>query len=187
MDKTQSDRVFDRAMCFVLRFEGNFVDHPMDPGGATNLGVSLRFARGLGRLLDLDRDGDVDAADIRLITSEMAGDIYRRKFWDAVRGDDLPPPIAVVAFDAAINCGPSRAIRWLQGAVGASPDGVLGPRTRAAIALADPVAVAAEMLAQRFVHHASLPTWRNFGLGWARRCAALGLFAATFTGASSHE
>ncbi|MDO9499020.1 glycoside hydrolase family 108 protein [Falsiroseomonas sp.] len=180
MDNSAPHRTFAQAMDFVLRFEGGFVDDPADPGGATNLGISLRYARSKGRLLDLDRDGDVDAADIRLITKEIASDLYRRDFWDAVQGDDLPAAIAVVAFDAAINCGPARSIRRMQGAVGASQDGVLGPRTRLAISRATPGPVVAEMLAQRFVHHANLPTWRNFGVGWARRCAALGLFAATF-------
>lgn len=179
METAPPETLFARAMRFVLQYEGGFVDHPSDPGGATNLGISLRYARGLGRLMDLDRDGDVDAADIRLITPEIAAGLYRRDFWDTVRADDLPPAIAVVAFDAAINCGPGRAARWMQAAVGASQDGVLGPRTLAAIGRADPAAVVAEMLALRFVHHANLPHWRNFGLGWARRCAALGLFAAT--------
>lgn len=179
MDTAHPD-IFARAMDFVLRFEGGFVDHPADPGGATNHGISLRFAKSKGRLVDLDRDGDVDADDIRLVTKEFASAIYRDCFWDTVQGHGLPPAVAVVAFDAAINCGPGRAIRWMQGAVGASQDGVLGPRTRLAINRAIPGPVVAEMLTQRFVHHANLPTWRNFGLGWARRCAALGLFAANF-------
>lgn len=179
MDKPPA---FDRAMQFVLRFEGGFVDHVADPGGATNHGISLRFAVSNGTLVDLDRDGDVDADDIRLVTPAIAAEIYRANFWDAVRGDDLPAIVAVVAFDAAINCGAARAVRWLQAAVGASQDGVLGPRTLAALRASDHRAVASEMIAQRFAHHAGLPTWRTFGMGWARRCSALLLFAADFVG-----
>jgi lysozyme family protein len=156
------------------------VDHPADPGGATNHGISLRYAISKGTLLDLDRDGDVDAADIRLITPKAAADIYRKDFWWAVRAEALHPAIAVVAFDAAINCGPDRARRWLQQAVGATADGVIGPRTLAAATAADPRAAVREMLARRLQHHASLPTMRNFGLGWMRRCADLALFAARY-------
>ena len=172
--------VFARAMGFVLRKEGGFVDHPSDPGGATNHGVSLRYAVRLGRLLDLDNDGDVDAADIRLVTPKIAGDLYRKDFWAPVNGSDLPPALAVVAFDAAVNCGAPRAARWLQAAVGATQDGAIGPRTLAAARAADPRAAVAEMLALRMVHHANQPTIRDFGLGWFRRIAALSLFAAEF-------
>ncbi|MBX9595080.1 MAG: hypothetical protein K2X46_12000 [Roseomonas sp.] len=169
---------FDRAMAFVLRYEGGFVNHPADPGGATNHGVSLRFARSLGRLLDLDRDGDVDADDIMLVTPAEAATLYRRRFWDAVRADDLPPAIAVVAFDTAINCGPARAARWLQGGLGVAQDGSIGPRTLAAALAARVDGVVAEMLTQRLIHHASLPTWPTFRVGWTRRCVALLQLAA---------
>lgn len=169
---------FDRAMGFVFRYEGGFVDHPNDPGGATNHGISLRFARSLGRLLDLDRDGDVDADDIMLVSPAEAAKVYRQRFWEAVRADELPAPIAMVAFDTAINCGPARAVRWMQGGLGVAQDGSIGPRTLAAARAADWRAVVAEMMAQRFMHHASLPTWNTFRVGWSRRCAALLVFAA---------
>jgi len=172
--------VFDEAMRFVFRWEGGWVDHPADPGGATNHGISLRYAISKGTLLDLDRDGDVDAADIRLITPSTAAMMYRKDFWWAVRAEALHPALAIVAFDAAINCGPDRARRWLQQAVGATVDGVIGPRTLAAAAAAEPRAAVREMLARRLQHHASLPTMRNFGLGWMRRCADLALFAAPY-------
>lgn len=169
---------FDRAMAFVFRYEGGFVDHPNDPGGATNHGISLRFARSLGRLLDLDRDGDVDAADIMLVTPAEAAKVYRERFWNTVRADELPAPIAMVAFDTAINCGPARAARWLQAGLGVAQDGAIGPRTLAAARRAQWGVVVGEMMAQRFIHHASLPTWKDFGVGWSRRCAALLVFAA---------
>ena len=171
---------FSRAMEFVLRYEGGYVDHPSDPGGATNLGISLRYARGKGRLLDLDRDGDVDAADIRLITRDVAADIYRRDFWAAVQADRLPPAVAVVAFDAAINCGPQRAAIWLQAAARVAQDGAIGPKTLAAVAAAPAATLVSEMLALRIMHHASLSTWSTFGLGWMRRVTALAVFAAEF-------
>ena len=181
------DDLFGAAMRFVLRWEGGFVDHPADPGGATNHGVSLRYAVSKGTLLDLDRDGDVDAADIRLVTPAVAAALYRKDFWVPVRADDLPPALAVVAFDAAVNCGAARARRWLQQAVGVLADGVIGPRTMAAVAAADPRAAVEEMLAQRLRYHAQLPTMRDFGLGWMRRCAALALFAAAYLPPAASE
>jgi hypothetical protein len=77
-------------------------------------------------------------------------------------------------------CGAPRAARWMQGAVGATQDGVIGPRSLAALAAADPRAVVAEMLARRMLHHADDPNRRDFGLGWFRRIAALALFAARY-------
>lgn len=175
---TDADETFAAAMRFVLRFEGGFVDHPADPGGATQHGISLRFARAKGRLLDIDRDGDVDAADIRLITPERAAEIYRRDFWRPIRGDDLPAAVAVVAFDAAINCGPAQSARWLQAACGAVQDSVVGPRTVAAARGLPPGGIVAEMLARRIAFSAGLPTFVTFGLGWARRIAHLAMLSA---------
>ena len=96
-------------------------------------------------------------------------------------GDALPPPLALLVFDAAVNNGVGRAAVWLQLAAGAAPDGQLGPRTLAAVA-AQAAAwpdLAAEFHAQRMNYMAGLPTWRTFGLGWARRLARLPLQAAT--------
>lgn len=165
---------------FVFAREGGWVDHPADPGGATNHGISLRFATGLGRLLDMDGDGDVDRDDIRLIQPSHAEHIYRMQFWEKVRGDELPAPFAIATADAAVNCGPGRAIRWLQSAVGARPDGVIGPRTIASASAASPRQALEEMLARRVMHHATISGFTTFGLGWMRRCAGLGILAAEF-------
>ena len=79
-----------------------------------------------------------------------------------------------------MNCGPGRAIRWLQRAIGARQDGVIGPRTLASVAAASPRAVLEEVVAQRILFHASLPTFGAFGTGWVRRCSALLIVAAEF-------
>jgi len=171
------DRAFIIAFGFVLGQEGGFVDHPADPGGATNHGVSLRYARSKGRLVDLNRDGDVDADDIRLVTADVAAALYFDDFWAPLHAWDLPYPVALAAFDAAINCGTGRAARWLQAAAGAVQDGAVGPRTIAAVTARGAAAVYAEIMALRMVHHAGLPTWRSFGLGWSRRLARLGIAA----------
>lgn len=172
--------VFEAAFEFTLGREGGFVDHPRDPGGATNHGVSLRYAIRLGRVMDLDLDGDVDADDIRLVTPPVARTMYRKDFWRPVGGDHLHPAIAIVAFDTAVLCGAPRAARWLQGAVGAPADGIVGPRTLAAARGADPRAVVSDILARRMLHHADDPNRRDFGLGWFRRIGTLALFAARY-------
>ena len=94
-----------------------------------------------------------------------------------VEGEALPPPLALLVFDAAVNNGVGHAIRWLQSAVCVNADGQIGPATRAAIVSASSrsggAAICAEFQAQRLAFMASLPTWRIFGLGWARRLCQL--------------
>ncbi len=172
---------FERSLRFVLLKEGGFNDIAADRGGATNLGISLRFARSLGRALDLDHDGDVDADDIELLTPERAAGIYLVNFWGPARCDALPAPLDLIHFDAAVNCGVGGAALMLQRAVGAEPDGRIGPRTLAALARKPVGAAAREMLARRMLHHAQLSRdqVQTFGLGWMRRLSALGFEAAT--------
>ena len=94
--------------------------------------------------------------------------------WDRVDGDRLPDSIALLVFDAAVNNGTGRAVRWLQQAVLVAQDGVIGPRTLQAIDrfVARPggsAELCAEFLARRLTFMTSLATWKSFGLGWARR------------------
>lgn len=171
---------FERCFAFTLGREGGFVDHPNDPGGATNHGISLRYARSLGRVVDLDHDGDVDVDDIRLVTPEIARTLYRNDFWRAVRGDDLPGPLGLVAFDSAVLCAPHRAARWLQAAVGARADGIIGPLTLAAAARTDLGQAIADLLVQRDGYLRSLPTFPTFGRGWLRRVKFVAMAAGAW-------
>jgi lysozyme family protein len=129
----------DDLIVDVLRREGGYTDHPADKGGATNFGISLRYATGIG--LDLDGDGDTDADDIRLVTADKAARLYRMDFYTTPRIDTLPEPIQPVTFDWAVNSGPPRAIMGVQSVLvqaGFLPngpralDGVIGPKTRQA-------------------------------------------------------
>lgn len=167
---------FERSLLLVLKHEGGFVDHPRDPGGATNLGISLRYARTRGSLFDLDKDGDVDADDIRVITPETAAPAYHEDFWLKVRADELPPGIDHVVFDAAVNSGPGRAVRWLQGAVGAKVDGAFGPATLRAVNRAverdGPIPVLERICDLRLAYMRTLD-WITFGRGWQRRVDAV--------------
>jgi lysozyme family protein len=163
---------FERSLLKVLRHEGGYVDHPRDPGGATNLGISLRYAVTRGSLFDLDKDGDVDAADIRLITPETAAPAYFEDFWLKVRADELPPGLDHIVFDAAVNSGPGRSIRWMQTAVGAVADGAFGPATLRAVQHAvgrDGVIPVIERAVSNRLAFLRTLDWITFGRGWQRR------------------
>jgi len=146
------DPLFDKALDFLFPHEGGLVDDPDDPGGTTKFGVSLRWLARAGLLDlngdghpdgDIDLDGDIDADDIRGLTRATAGWLYRRHWWDRYDYDDLPPAIAVKTFDLSVNMGARQAHRCLQRAVRAcwwplADDGLIGPKTRSAIAAAPP-------------------------------------------------
>ena len=176
-------RPYELGLNFVLDHEGGFVDHPDDPGGATNHGISLRFLKGLPDG-DIDGDGDVDADDIRSLTPSRAGDFYRTRFWNHIGCDRLPPAVAVVVFDAAVNCGASRAVRWIQEACnmrGAAlrVDGIAGSKTYAAaraLSHGKGVALALACCIRRQEYYNALAgkrRFRRFHLGWTRRVSSL--------------
>jgi lysozyme family protein len=131
-------RVEEMARAIVAR-EGGFVDHPDDPGGATKHGVTIHTLRRLG--LDLDADGDIDAADVRLVTVDQAADLFIDRYFRAPGIWRLPEPLQPVVFDMQVNAGDA-AGRLLQGLLnrvaGSSlvVDGVIGPATAAAAARA---------------------------------------------------
>lgn len=153
---------FDRALALVLEQEGGFVDHPRDPGGATNLGITrATLARWRRR--------PVSAADVKALTRAEAGAIYRGHFWDAIRADDLPAGLDIAAFDYAVNSGPAAAIRSLQKVLGLSADGRIGPATLAAARAAEPERTVRALTRERLRVLRSLPTWPVFGRGWTSR------------------
>lgn len=165
---------FDTALQFVLGFEGGFSDHPRDPGGRTNLGVTQRT-------LDAARRAHpgwnlpVDVANLR---KPQAASIYREEYWDAVKGDFLPPGVALLVFDAAVNQGPARARRWLQEAAGASPDGIIGPKTLEAVDESSSLALIREIASLRAMAYFATGNMRTFGRGWMRRLMAAVVEAA---------
>ena len=131
------------ALSHEVRADGvSFSNHPKDPGGATNYGISLRFLRKQESGVDsdgfaygdYDRDGDIDADDIRALTVDQAGELYVTHFWKPHKIDKLPARLAIKIFDMAVNMGPRRAIRLLQKALNragfrVAVDGVIGPET----------------------------------------------------------
>lgn len=145
---------FEACLAHVLEFEGGYVNHPSDPGGETNMGISK---------------SSYPHENIKGMTRARAAQIYRRDYWDAVSGDSLPAGLDLVAFDAAVNSGVSRGAKWLQSALGIVSDGKIGPQTIAAANAANATAVIDRAADNRMYFLRSLPTWRTFGKGWSRR------------------
>jgi len=153
---------FGRALSLVLQHEGGYVDHPRDPGGATNRGITLEtLSRWRGR--------PVSKAEVKALSLEEAGAIYRANYWNVVKGDDLPAGVDYAVFDFAVNSGPQRAAKHLQAIVETKADGVIGPKTLAAVCAKDPAEIIRRLTRSRLDFLSRLPTWRTFGKGWRKR------------------
>lgn len=125
---------FNRLIGVILKNEGGFVNDSLDPGGATKMGVSLRFLKSVGDLRwDLDHDGDIDIDDIRGITKEVASEIYFEKFYAPLNLDNLTnEKLALQVMDHAVNAGIRSAVKIMQRVAGCKEDGIMGPKTIAA-------------------------------------------------------
>jgi lysozyme family protein len=125
---------FEKAIPIILKHEGGFVDHPSDPGGATNRGIIFslfkQYAKALGLLPTVDA--------LKSLTEDQAKFIYREHFWDRMLGDQFKDQqVANIVFDAYVNCGGS-GLKLIQKEVGVDVDGVIGPNTIAIINDANP-------------------------------------------------
>ena len=152
------------AVCLdrLLEHEGGYVNHPDDPGGRTNKGITQRvYERYLER--------SVTKQEIIDIPLEHVSDIYRHNYWHQVNADDLPSGVDFSVFDWAVNSGLRRPSRALQGAVGATMDGKIGPKTIALVFESDPTAIIEELYTVREKFYQSLPRFDVFGNGWLRR------------------
>jgi lysozyme family protein len=169
---------FQRALALVLRHEGGFVNHPKDPGGATNKGITIAVFRevyGKGKTVD----------DLKRITDEQVAHIYRTRYWAKVRGDDLPAGLDYAVFDFAVNSGPARVAKHLQRIVGVTQDGVIGPQTLAALRERKDVAYLINRLCDdRLAFLRSLSTYKTFGKGWERRVEDVRRDALVMVGAT---
>jgi len=168
---------FSKSLQHVLVHEGGFVNHPQDPGGATNKGVTLRtFQRHFG--------SDKTVKDLKKITNAQLKKIYRAGYWDKCRCDQLPSGVDYGVFDAAVNSGPGRAAVWLQKAVGAVPDGGVGPNTLSKVAVHEPAVIINAICDERMAFLRGLRTFATFGRGWARRVAGVRRVALEMAGAA---
>ncbi len=155
---------FEESLAHVLKSEGGYVDHPKDPGGATNLGCTKKvWEEWVGH--------EVTKDDIRALTVADVAPLYKKKYWDKCRCDDLPHGVDFAVFDLAINSGTGRASKFLQGACGVAADGAIGPATLAAVAKMNPRELATKICERRLEFLQALPTWGTFGKGWGRRVA----------------
>ena len=160
---------FEDAVEFVLKWEGGLSDHPNDPGGITNYGISIKFAGSIK--FDITGDNKTTAADIRNLTRPRAKQIYKDHFWLAANCDQMPEGINLAVFDAAVNMGVRRAIMFLQMSVRTKPDGIWGPNTRAALESANRFSTLWEYQARRNRFYGKIRNFDTFGLGWMRRSA----------------
>ena len=153
---------FEKCLDMLLAHEGGFVDHPKDPGGATNLGVTLAtYEQWVGRAVTVD--------EMKTLTPEMVAPIYKKNYWDKVRGDDLVSGVDWCAFDWAVNSGSGRPAKAIQRAVGAAVDGAIGPMTLQAVADKDPKNIIESVYHTRQKFYENLKTFETFGRGWTRR------------------
>lgn len=169
---------FTDAHEFTHRWEGGFVNHPSDPGGATKYGISLRFLQQQGEDVgDIDEDGDVDLDDILALTPETAAEIMEANFWTPLQLNKVPPKSALVVYDTAVNMGTSFARRMAQRALGIQADGIWGPLTWEKWRTCDDDATARAMLNLRRARYVELtrnnPKFYAFQKGWFNRVAAL--------------
>lgn len=163
---------FERALQAVLRFEGGYVDHPADPGGATNMGITqTTLADWRGRR--------VSKAEVRALTRAEAAAIYRARYWSAIRGDDLPSGLDLALFDLAVNSGVSRAVRLLQRVLNLKQDGRIGVRTLAAVAASETTALIRALCDERRAFLKALSTFAVFGRGWMARVVTIETLAAS--------
>lgn len=158
---------FERCLDEVLKHEGGYVDHKADPGGATNLGVTIGTARAHG--LDLDHDGDVDKIDVRNLKPRDVRPVYRKSYWLAAGCDQLPAGPDLMVFDLAVNSGVTRAAKFLQEAVGVAADGKVGPMTLGAARRLPPAELVLRLRNRRERFYRGLSTFATFGKGWMRR------------------
>jgi uncharacterized protein (TIGR02594 family) len=168
---------FDACLAVTLRWEGGWSDHPDDPGGATMKGITIGvYRQWKGRAVTKD--------ELRRITDDEVRTIYRRNYWNRVRGDDLPPGLDLVAFDAAVNSGPATGARWLQSALGVTADGAIGPITlRAASGANDRPGVITRATSNRMAALQRMRGWPTFGRGWTNRVADVRRSALAMAGA----
>lgn len=153
---------FDKSLAELLKHEGGYVNHPSDPGGRTNLGVTQDVWEDW-----IDRA--VSEENMRALTPAKVAPLYKELYWDRIKADKLPSGVDYVVFDAAVNSGASRAAKWLQTTVAAVADGAIGEQTLKLVMLTNPLMLIDKYSSNRLAFLQRLATWPTFGKGWERR------------------
>ena len=155
---------FEKSLELVLQHEGGYTNHPSDPGGRTNLGVTQRvWENYVGH--------KVDEKEMRSLTKELVAPLYRKEYWDAVHGDQLPSGADYLAFDFAVNAGAFRCIKTIQRALNITADGIIGPVTLKSIQGANAEDFITDFTHAKEVFYRGLSTFNIFGKGWLNRVA----------------
>ena len=139
---------FNRSLDVTLGYEGGYVNHPKDPGGATNKGVTLATLRRW-------KPG-ASVADLKAISTDMLRRIYRDGYWDEVNGDTLAAGVDLAVFDYAVNSGPAAALKSLRAVIGGTPSQTVK-----------------KLCARRLTIYRTFRHWKDFGNGWTRRVVAI--------------
>lgn len=148
--------LFEECLSIVLGHEGGdtITDNPDDPGGLTRWGIAQHSH---------------PTVDVRNLTRELAAEIYKNQYWRVLHCDDMPRSIALMLFDSGVNQGPKQAAKMLQRAVGSNPDGIIGPRTLAAVWRLNRHEAIKRFTVERIQHYQGLGGFRTFGRGWLNR------------------
>jgi lysozyme family protein len=169
---------YEEALRRVLAHEGGYSDHPADPGGPTNFGVTLTDYRKYVK-------PDAAAADVRAMSVDEAKAIYRRRYWDVQACDDLPGSVDYAVFDYGVNSGIGRSGKVLRRCLGLSCSSARVTReVIAAAKTADAVQLIASICDERLRFLKSLKTWPVFGVGWERRIAEVKMAALAMAAGS---
>ena len=151
-----------KSLEIILHHEGGYVNHPKDPGGETNLGVTKRVYEEWG--------GTKDMKDLKI---EDVEPIYEKNYWDRCKCDELPSGLDLCVFDFAVNAGTGRAAKYLQSLVGATADGAIGPATMKKVNYyIEEYGVKhaiVEYNSDRQLYYEKLKHFHTFGRGWTRR------------------
>src|SRR3954454_5439950 len=157
-----SGSCYPKSIRRLLASEGGYVNHPSDPGGPTNFGITLGDYRKYVK-------ADATAADVRAMRVEEAQAIYREKYWGAIRCDELPAGVDYCAFDYAVNSGTGRVPKVLQRVLGIGVSGRMDDATLAAVKKHEPRALIEAICDERLRFLQGLKTWGVFGAGWSKR------------------
>ena len=153
---------YDKCLETILHHEGGYVNHPQDPGGETNLGVTKRVYQEWG-----------GTKDMKDLTFDDVAPIYKKNYWDKMKCDDLPSGLDLCVFDFGVNAGPGRAAKYLQTLIGTVADGGIGPNTLAKLKEYTDKTGVKETITnyqnKRQSYYEGLSTFKTFGRGWTRR------------------
>ena len=159
---------FDLAFEKLIGHEGGLTLDPKDRGNWTTGVIGKGELKGTKYGISAMA---YPSEDIQALTLERAKQLYRRDYWDAVKADNMPDAIRMPLFDAAVNSGVKQAVKWLQIAAKAEPDGIIGPKTMLAVRMADPHLLARRFLGLRLRFMTDTRVWAAYSRGWARRIA----------------